>query len=121
MDKGALNGLRGFLACHIFVEHCVSPQIDIYGHIALQPFFLISGFCLTLGYGKTIWSGSRLYSLRLKTTASDKNTNLEIAGNGPQIFDAMPFYKRRLIRILPIHYLALIARMLAQILQGQGR
>ena len=122
MDKGAILGLRGFLACHIFVSHVATPPIYrgyLYGTIALPPFYLISGFCLTLAYGNTLWSAARIFCFSGETIASDKSTTLENAGGGTQILDAMPFYKRRLIRILPVHYLTLIVRVLAERMRTQ--
>lgn len=114
VDKGALNGLRGLFAFHVLAFHSclllagsVKPRINLYAHIDMPLFFLLSGFSLTLTYGKIKWNGSSRGCFGCKTHSEDgvdrKNPEQEL-----KIFDAWEFYKRRLIRILPIHYLAII-------------
>ena len=57
-------------------------------------FFLLSGFCMTLGYGKKNYSGS---------TICKKQT-----GFNEEIFDSIAFYIGRFTRILPVYYFGLI-------------
>ena len=117
MDNRALNGLRGFLACHVFCYHTFvrikynSRPILLYGNLALPPFYLLSGFCLTLSYGTRLWRVPRPCYLGLKPTASDKSPDLEIADDVHELFDYWSFYKRRLLRIMPVHYLVCIYRI----------
>ena len=53
-------------------------------------FFLLSGFCLTLGYGKKVYDGF---------TFCCNKPNKE-----KEIFDSKEFYIGRLTRILPVYY-----------------
>ena len=117
MDRRALNGLRGFLAYHVFSYHTFvrikynSRPINLYGNIALPPFYLLSGFCLAFVYGTKSWRVQPPGYLGLKATASDKNPDLENADDAQEIFDCWNFYKRRLTRIMPAHYLICIYRI----------
>ena len=117
LDKGALNGLRGFFAFHVMTYHaCIffKPHsnelaIDIYGNVDMPLFFLLSGFCLTLAYGKILWKGSTRCCLGCKTVASDGVDDLENQNQQLIIFDSWKFYKKRFIRILPVHYFGIVA------------
>ena len=64
-------------------------------------FFILSGFCLTLGYGKKKYS---------KVCGSCCNSNQ--SGSNPDsnenIFDSATFYFGRLTRILPIYYICFL-------------
>ena len=117
LDKGALNGLRGFFAFHVMAYHAflfmkspaVNITVDLYANVDMPLFFLLSGFSLTLAYGKTLWSGSTRCCLGCKTTSSDGVIDSENPGEERKILDSWAFYKKRLIRILPLHYLGHIA------------
>ena len=113
MDKGALNGLRGLFAFHVMAYHALTegrlngdhnPKIDIYANIDMPLFFLLSGFSLSLAYGKTLWNGSTRHCFGSKTSSTD-GVQLENSSSEPKIFDAWSFYKKRMIRILPLYYL----------------
>ena len=113
MDKGALNGLRGFFAFHVMAYHALMegrlngghiPRIDIYANIDMPLFFLLSGFSLALAYGKTLWNGSTRYCFGSKTSSMD-GAKVNNSGSEPKIFDSWSFYKKRMIRILPLYYL----------------
>ena len=113
-DKGALNGLRGLFSFHVTAFHAclflagnVEPKVNLYAHIDMPLFFLLSGFSLTLAYGKTKWNGSSRGCFGCKTNSKD-GAEAETPEQELKIFDAWEFYKRRLIRILPIHYLSII-------------
>ena len=115
-DKGALTGLRGFFAFHVMVYHALTEfthfPINLYATWDMPLFFLLSGFCLTLAYGKTLWNGSTRCCLGCKSVTSDGVTDLENPAGGKKIFDSWEFYKKRFIRILPLHYLANIAGLI---------
>ena len=116
MDQGALNGLRGLFAFHVLAFHAFhflagavehNKAVNLYAHIDMPLFFLLSGFSLALSYGKTKWNGSTRGCLGCKTHSVD-GVDAENSQQEMQIFDSWEFYKRRLIRILPIHYLAIL-------------
>ena len=84
MDEGALSGLRGILAFHIMVTHVIirffvggNLFVYIYGAIDMPFFFLLSGFCLALNYGKTHWDRSTLSYSEVKTASSYGIKDLE--------------------------------------------
>ena len=111
MDKGALNGLRGLFAFHVMAFHAcifmtggVEPVVNLYAQVDMPLFFLLSGFCLALAYGKTPWNGSTRCCFGCKTTTSD-GVDLENPDQEIKIFNSWEFYKKRFIRILPLHYL----------------
>lgn len=55
IDGSALVGLRGLASLHVMVYHYVAEytwaKVDVVGYLQIPTFFLLSGFCLTLGYG----------------------------------------------------------------------
>ena len=69
-------------------------------------FFLLSGFCMTLSYGKTQYHGFNYFGVISK--ARNDNTseeNLEEEGNlQDQNFGASKYLINRCIRILPIYW-----------------
>ena len=114
-DKGALNGLRGLFAFHVMVFHAciflgggIYPKLNLYANVDMPLFFLLSGFSLVLAYGRTTWDGSSLCCISDKTIKSSKGIDVEPLEKSPKIFNAWEFYKKRLIRILPLHYLGTI-------------
>ena len=70
-------------------------------------FFLLSGFGLSVRYVKTLWKGSTKRCL-----GSSGVEYSESAGENRKIFDTWEFYKNRLIRILPVHYLGIAAGLM---------
>ena len=121
MDDGALNGLRGFFAFNIMAYHGflflkqteAHIGIDLYSSVHMPLFFLLSGFSLTIAYGKTQWNGSSRCCLGCKTNSLDGVDDIENPNEGAKIFDSWEFYKRRLFRILPLHYLGHITTLIA--------
>ena len=99
LDKGALNGLRGFLSLHIMLFHALPrpvpsyPPLNLYATLDMPFFFLLSGFSLAIS------NGNQCEKLKNQTRPS---VNF-------QSFNYRKFYKNRCIRILPLHYLALVA------------
>jgi peptidoglycan/LPS O-acetylase OafA/YrhL len=112
LDKGALNGLRGLFAFHVMAFHAclyvpgdVEPVVNLYAHVDMPLFFLLSGFSLALAYGKTAWNGSTRFCFGCKTKTLD-GIDIESPDDAPKIFDSWEFYKKRLIRIFPVLYLS---------------
>ena len=114
-DKGALNGLRGLFAFHVMIYHaCVflgdgfHPKLNLYANVDMPLFFLLSGFSLTLAYGRTNWDRSSLSCCNNNQKVNLNVTDVENLDVSPKIFNSWEFYKKRLIRILPLHYLGTI-------------
>ena len=115
IDKGALNGLRGLFAFHVMVYHaCVflgdgfHPKLNLYANVDMPLFFLLSGFSLTLAYGRTVWDGSSLGCSNNSQKVLSNVTSFENFEVSPKIFNSWEFYMKRLIRILPLQYLGTI-------------
>ena len=115
VDKGALNGLRGLFAFHVMIYHaCVflgdgfHPKLNLYANVDMPLFFLLSGFSLALAYGRNSWDGSTLECSNNNQKVISNVTGHENLEVSPKIFNAWEFYKKRLIRILPLHYLGTI-------------
>ena len=74
-------------------------------------FFLLSGFCMTLGYGKKKFSHSSIgcgpckkpINFCMKKSIEEYNEENVIS-----IFDSWNFYKSRFARILPVYYATLV-------------
>ena len=88
-------------------------------------FFLLSGFCMTLGYGKKKFTCSTICCGPCKTTLNCcvccscsnnccclccccKNKNEDDNDEEEVVFDSWNFYKSRFTRILPVYYLTLL-------------
>ena len=119
-DKGSLNGLRGIFAFHVMVFHsCMFlgggtwPKLNLYANIDMPLFFLLSGFSLVLAYGRTEWGGSSLTCRNDSTQGASGVTDAETLEKPSNNFNAWEFYKKRLIRILPLHYLGTILVLIA--------
>ena len=65
-------------------------------------FFLLSGFCLTLGYGK------KKYSKISGCCSSSKAKTLDSTQSIGSIFDSTTFYFKRLTRVLPVYYVCFL-------------
>ena len=112
-DKGSLNGLRGIFSFHVMVFHAcrvlgTRPKLNLYGHIDMPIFFLLSGFSLALTYGRTKWDVSSLTCRNTSTKGVSEVAYAETPTKQAKIFNAWEFYKKRMIRILPLHYLGII-------------
>jgi peptidoglycan/LPS O-acetylase OafA/YrhL len=111
-NSQALNGLRGLMSVIILLHHSLHRGVDIniYGHVQMPLFFLLSGFCLTLGYGKSFYSSTTLCCCCcLATTKCDCRPCKKVPSeNDPEVFDSWKFFKGRMTRILPVYYLTFI-------------
>ena len=109
-ETTALNGLRGLLAVHMTIFHSLlhtEYEINTYAavrfyfsilglimikvqlQVHLPWFFLLSGFCLTLSYGKTNYE-----NVAFKADDGDPNAT----------FDFYQFIKSRILRTVPVYY-----------------
>ena len=109
-----MDGLRGLFAFHVMAFHaCLflkggeNQEVNLYAHIDMPLFFLLSGLSLTLAYGKTKWNGSTRCCFGCRTNSND-GVDIENSQQEPKIFDSWEFYKKRLIRILPLHYMGIV-------------
>ena len=99
------------LAFHAFVRlvpDSTKYRINLFANIDMSFFFLLSGFTLTIAYGNTNWNGST------KGVGSESSIMKEVDLESIEIeskatFDSQIFYKKRLIKILPVYYLGHIA------------
>ena len=114
LDHGALNGLRGLFSLHIAFDHIIynvckkwMPSNNLYGNVHMPFFYLLSGFSLTLAYGGTLW---KEVCVGRETTKSFTN-GMENQNHRPSAFALKTFYWNRLIRVLPLYYLATILIM----------
>ena len=77
-DMDSLEGLRGILALHVFLHHTdLIPPNEFYTATVMSFFIVLSGFSCARGYAATNWN--KISVLR--------------------------FYRKRLVRILPVHLL----------------
>ena len=116
MDNRALSGLRGLLAFHIMTFHVLnmffkgsSYYVFIFGELHMPLFFILSGFCLVLAYGNTHWTSITSCCSRIQRAKSQETNYLGNCDDDQKIFDVVEFYKKRLARILPLHYLGILA------------
>ena len=113
IDTTALTGLRGFLAVHVCVFHAFlysDLEWNLCGSNAMPPFFVLSGFCLVLAYGR---SPRERHECCRETCAT---------GPGAPEPWARKFYRARMSRILPLYYLLTAAAIpLAYLGYSSGR
>ena len=77
--------------------------------LQMPVFFLLSGFCLTLGYGKKKYTRSTLCCGSCQTTSGcDCRPCRKQPDSSDEIFDSWEFYFGRISRILPVYYLCLL-------------
>ena len=121
MDNGALSGLRGLLAFHIMVFHVLdeffkgsSFYVHIHGSMDMPLFFLLSGFCLALAYGNTHWTSVTRCCSSTQRANRYQTNNLGSGDDHQKIFDSVEFYKKRFIRIIPLHYLGILTGSIAR-------
>jgi len=86
IDTDALTGLRGLVALHIAIGHFSSfggePPVDLLGGASMSFFYLLSGFVMTLGYGKRCIDPQQHFD-----------------------FDYWTFLRNRLARLFPMYLL----------------
>ena len=96
LDSSALDGLRGVACLHVMVgrggSDRSSPRVQAFhyvgemtaysvwlcGPMQMPLFYLLSGFCLAIGYGKTSWKGAAFF---------------EASNEGEHIFGTLKFYR----------------------------
>ena len=85
IETGALAGLRGLAALHVMFFHFLLPFLHLQGSMEMPTFYLLSGFTLTMAYGRK----------------EEKKTSIMEC-----IMENLRFYQNRFARIAPNFYLA---------------
>ena len=68
-------------------------------------FFLLSGFCLTLAYGKKKYKKSITFSFYDNCSNTSITTcNIPKGSRSEDAFESWDFYYQRMVRILPVYY-----------------
>ncbi len=144
-DQGALSGLRGYAAVHIMIFHSfyyskahmhLHASVSIYVNInslkvnqikvlwfqiQMPLFFLLSGFCLTLAYGRKQYAGfdTCCGPCRVVDTLSHRffccgscqkksiNVKPEDYSDLP-VFDSWKFYFNRFSRVVPVYWFCML-------------
>lgn len=112
-----LTGLRGLLAVYIMMHHCFAysewKAVKLLGYSLMPTFYAMSGFTLTVLYGKQVYMGTR-------GMCDVEPPREEVGGEGappgtlytdetteePVWFENGAFMKRRVARIVPLYLLA---------------
>ena len=106
-DSSALNGIRGISAIHIVLFHAFhycTFDFNLYGQVHMPLFFLLSGFCMTLGYGKTQYDGYEVFCGSC-TKVSRGCCGCETGAEAEEkIFNTHNYLIGRCTRILPIYW-----------------
>jgi len=110
----ALTGLRGLASLHILFFHALifSPlSVNTMGSMEMPLFFLLSGYSLTLSYGRTIYAGH---------TSCCCMDSAQTGDDQPPLFQSFNFYRNRFARIMPIYYLVNFVIALPLLAFGHG-
>lgn len=93
----AHTGMRGLLALWIVIFHSLFYSVgwNLQGSALMPLFFLLSGYSLAIGYGKTKY--------RSRVEDDDKERRKYRSK-----FDFRSFYQNRFARIAPIYYVAML-------------
>ena len=114
-DNGALIGLRGWFAFHIMLNNVwtSNPQLEsadsslnLYGDVLIPFYLLLTGFTRTLSYGKVKWNSPNTLDNGLNIDGEYDST--PINRKPRRQFDALGFYRKRLIKIVPVHILGMV-------------
>ena len=111
--RKSLNGLRGCLAFHVMAYHACwfenkkIPKFDLQANADMSMFFLLSGFCLAIRYGKNSTNRYSKTLLKSGKLSMKDLIHVEQQYQETEKFDHWKFYKKRLTRILPLHYLGM--------------
>ena len=117
-DNGALNGLKGWFAFHIMMHNIwiSNPQlespnsaINLYGGVSMPIILLLAGFCHTLSYGRVKWSSFN--NLNEINSIGDFESS-PIQRKPRRIFDAISFYRKRLFKTFPVHWLGIFLSLI---------
>ena len=118
-DNGALNGLKGWFAFHIMMNNVwtTNPQLEssksgvnLYGDVLIPLFLLLSGFSHTLSYGKLKWNSSTI--LNNETSSMGDYESSPIQRKPRRIFDYLGFYRKRWIKMFPVHILGIFLSLI---------
>jgi len=105
VDSKALDGLKGFASMYVMAFHLFQKRsVDLCGSVMMPVFFLLSGFCLVLSSGKTIWDGCTVL----------------FAKREGKLMDSRIFYLKRFARIVPLYYLVNLGCYLTLSMKGLG-
>ena len=113
LDSSALEGLRGLAALHVLFFHYLlfslgTNEINISGSLEMPLFFLLSGFTLSLAYGKTTWTN---FSNPLASSCCKSGGDNDADVTKETVFNSRKFYQNRFARIGPLYYLANILQI----------
>ena len=118
-DNGALNELRGWFAFHIMLNNVwtTNPQlessksgINFYGEVMIPLFLMLSVFSHTLSYGKLKWKSSTILDNETNSTSDFESS--PILRKQRRIFDYFGFYRKRWVKIFPIHILGIFLSLI---------
>jgi peptidoglycan/LPS O-acetylase OafA/YrhL len=89
--------MRGLLAFWILIFHSLLFSVgwNLHGSALMPVFFLLSGYSLAIGYGKT------RYDTQLLDDDKERRRR-------PSRFDFKRFYQNRFARITPMYYVAML-------------
>ena len=73
----------------------------------MSMFFLLSGFCLAMKYGKNSTNEYPNESLKSDKLSMKEPIHVDQQNQKNEKFDHWKFYKKRLARILPLQYLGM--------------
>jgi len=118
-DNGALNGLRGWFAFHIMLNDVWTTNsqlessksgINLYGEVMIPLFLMLSVFSHTLSYGKLKWKSSTILDNETNSTSDFESS--PILRKQRRIFDYLGFYRKRWVKIFPIHILGIFLSLI---------
>ncbi|RYG95474.1 hypothetical protein EON65_55925, partial [archaeon] len=105
VDLQGQHGLRGLLAVWVMVFHCVifsKCPVDLQGSSLMPMFIMLSGFSLTVAYGKKDVAEYQQVESYYHEEGQSDGVRHNVARKP---LDFIKFYHNRLVRLIPVYYL----------------
>jgi peptidoglycan/LPS O-acetylase OafA/YrhL len=99
---------------HAWASNPQSPKnaTHLYGDVVMPLYFMLSGFSVSLAYGKIRWNTSTVNRLGHHTGSSGGAESLPFPRRERRTFPTWSFYRKRFIKTFPVHVLGIVLSLI---------